>query len=367
MDDLKHLKCRIDRLAIVSLLCKVVFYLLSEGNQNTIVYYLGSRSTYHRIIMGLFKSKKSPAASKEDGNSSIPTSTVDGHGRQQRKRKKFSPFRKSKPPERASAESPREPVEDPSEEQRDNPKDAHDEDDDIGDIPRSISAPSREGDGDGGREDDQDSIGSPGAMFVARNNERAARLREMLTEGPASIERLRHYVAALSPSVSPDPSAELPSWALRCLFSLSEHSSQKEQRIHMVRASCAPSEEEKEEWVDDDGDAPPLSLVPALLSFLQRCPRDSSEQYLTLLVLNNLSIPTQNKRLIGLEHGGAKALGGLLCEDPGCHLLVIIVVNLTFGDNALNRDLLRVRSGESEKEWDVQLVDSLSYALLVSP
>ena len=127
------------------------------------------------------------------------------------------------------------------------------------------------------------------------------------------------------------------------------------------------------ENADDDSSS---SLIPALLSFLKRCPRDSSEQYLTLLVLNNLSIPTQNKRLIALEFGGAETLGRLLCEDPGCHLLVIIIVNLTFGDDKLNRDLLTV-SGTSSQQvgggdesdscgGDVQLVDSLGYALLVS-
>ena len=38
-------------------------------------------------------------------------------------------------------------------------------------------------------------------------------------------------------------------------------------------------------------------LVPALLGFLRRCERGSSEQYLALLVLNNISIPSDNKRV----------------------------------------------------------------------
>ena len=28
----------------------------------------------------------------------------------------------------------------------------------------------------------------------------------------------------------------------------------------------------------------------------------------------------------------------MLCEEPGCHLLAIVIVNLTFGDEELNRD-----------------------------
>ena len=105
--------------------------------------------------------------------------------------------------------------------------------------------------------------------------------------------------------------------------------------------------------------------MSALLSFLRGCPRDSSEQYLALLVLNNLSIPVQNKRVIALECDGAKVLGRMLCEDPGCHLLAIVIVNLTFGDEELNRDLLTMgrRRGGGE---EVQLVDCLGYALLVS-
>jgi len=59
-----------------------------------------------------------------------------------------------------------------------------------------------------------------------------------------------------------------------------------------------------------------------------------------------------------LKYGGVQTLAKLLREDPGCHLLVIIIVNLTFGDDKLNGDLLM--------DGNVQLVDSLAYALLVS-
>ena len=62
---------------------------------------------------------------------------------------------------------------------------------------------------------------------------------------------------------------------------------------------------------------------------------------------------------IAIEHGGAKVLSRLLCEDPSCHLLAIILVNLTFADGELRRELV-------SSHWDVQLVEALSYALLVS-
>jgi len=384
--------------------------------------------------MGLFKSKKSspttvPEAAQEDG-SSIPTNNTDG---KQRKKKKFPSLLKKSKTQRndqvasdgAAAEKANKPVDNEQQQQqqqkqqqqqqRDNHKETLEEDDDIGDIPRSISTPSRDGNnGEGqllpplpkdgssyvgpiqGEEYDQDSIGSP-CEAMLKNQRTAAQIKNdarvkklqgiMVAQQPPTIEYIAHYIAALSPVVSPDPSADLPSRALRCLFSLSEHSIHKQQRIDMVRGAYASVFAEidgdggkNKEGSDDNNESSP-SLVPALLSFLKRCPRDSSEQYLTLLVLNNLSIPTQNKRLIGLDFGGAKTLGRLLCEDPGCHLLVIIIVNLTFGDDKLNRDFLtmsgtsneRVRDEDSRKEQsflscggDVQLIDSLSYALLLA-
>eukprot|EP00957_Ditylum_brightwellii_P086039 6545641-Ditylum_brightwellii.AAC.1 len=74
-----------------------------------------------------------------------------------------------------------------------------------------------------------------------------------------------------------DTSAEAPARALRMLFALSEHSSHQENRTAMVREANG-------------------RLVPVLLDFLRRCERSSSEQYLALLVLNNISIPSENKR-----------------------------------------------------------------------
>ena len=200
--------------------------------------------------------------------------------------------------------------------------------------------------------------------FVAARN----KLQAIVSEN-ASIKHLPHYIAALSPSMSPDTSAELSSRALSCLFTLSEveassssgtclHQQQK-QRVDMVHGLN----------YDSTNTTPPESstpLIPALLSFLLRCPQNSSEQYLTLLVLNNLSIPMQNKRAIALQYDGAKILARLLCEDPACHLLVIIIVNLTFGDLELNRDLLTMGHSGVTSTFDVLLVQSLGYVFLVS-
>jgi len=179
-------------------------------------------------------------------------------------------------------------------------------------------------------------------------------------DAPPSLDRLPRYVAALSPVVSPDPSADVPSRALRALFALSEHASRTRERIAMVRYGGGG----KARRDDDDYDAGVAPLIPTLLSFLRRCRRDSSEQYLALLVLNNVSIPPENKRPIALTHGGLKTLGRMLCDDPGCHLLVIILVNLTFSDVAVRKDFLCGVGGVGGA--DGMLVDSLAYALLLS-
>ena len=56
---------------------------------------------------------------------------------------------------------------------------------------------------------------------------------------------------------------------------------------------------------------------------------------------------------IVLEHNGGAILAKLLCEDPSCHLLAIILVNLSFCDTQLRADL-------------AFLVPSIAYALKLS-
>ena len=163
-------------------------------------------------------------------------------------------------------------------------------------------------------------------------------LRNIMRRTP-SMDHLSFYAAALAPSVSPDPSADLPLIALHCLLSLSDQSCDKRQCIEMVRQSTATTTATmltttttKPTSSNGNDDGMSNTLIPTLLAFLQRCPRNSPVQNLTLLILNNLSIPTENKRLVALEYGGAKILGKLLSDDPGCQMILIIMVNLTFGD-----------------------------------
>ena len=90
-----------------------------------------------------------------------------------------------------------------------------------------------------------------------------------------TMEMLSQYIEDLQQAR--ETSSDPPALALRMLFALSEHG-HTTNRTDMVRGA--------------EG-----KLVPALLEFLNRCDRGSSEQYLTLLVLNNISIPTENKRV----------------------------------------------------------------------
>lgn len=133
-----------------------------------------------------------------------------------------------------------------------------------------------------------------------------------------------------------------PAKALRSLFALSEDEAFNEiNRIRMAREA--------------EG-----RLVPVLLQFLQRCEPSSSEQYLALLVLNNISIPKENKRLVAIDHRGAYILSRLLCLYPDIPLICIILVNLSFCDTLLRKQLVDSVHGE------IQLVEALIYALMVS-
>ncbi|KAL3782778.1 hypothetical protein HJC23_003099 [Cyclotella cryptica] len=234
------------------------------------------------------------------------------------------------------------------------------------------------------RDNDVDSLGSPCEQF--RKNFQAVQASsdpngKMLMESPdgtnenreppgidihspPSTEYLSYYINALSSESSPDPSSEAPSRALRSLFSLSEHASSHQDRVKMVQ------------WQPPSDNSMPL--INALLDFLNRCERDTSEQYLAMLVLNNVSIPHENKRRIAIDCGGVKALARLLCQDPGCHLLVIILVNLTFCEASVRRDLLTYtetpeKDGDETGELtergcrgDSHVVEALAYALLLA-
>ncbi len=110
-------------------------------------------------------------------------------------------------------------------------------------------------------------------------------------------------------------------------------------------------------------------LVPTLLQFLQQCDANSSEQYLALLVLNNVSIPSENKRIVAVDYKGAKILSKMLCWYPESSLISIILVNLCFCDSALRMQLVQ-SSGTGEGELDDGtfpfIIEAFAYALQVS-
>ena len=97
---------------------------------------------------------------------------------------------------------------------------------------------------------------------------------------------------------APTASGDVPARALRTLFSLSEHGGNNGgggsgSTVNGSGKTPSESESNRTAMVRQDGGR----LVPVLLGFLRRCERGSSEQYLALLVLNNISIPTDNKRV----------------------------------------------------------------------
>lgn len=169
-----------------------------------------------------------------------------------------------------------------------------------------------------------------------QQKEQRTNLNNLQTE--PTMDMVHQLVDDLATSM--DTAGHQAARALRMLFALSEHASNCENRIAMVREA--------------DG-----QLVPVLLEFLRRCKRTSSEQYLALLVLNNVSIPSENKRIIAIDCGGVHVLSRLLCEDPSCHLMAIILVNLSFGDVELRKELVSPNSS-------MQLIDALSYVLRVA-
>jgi hypothetical protein len=154
-----------------------------------------------------------------------------------------------------------------------------------------------------------------------------------------SIDAVPTYVQDLVSSR--DPGGERTSRTLRKLFAVSQIAANPESR------------NEDSTGLFNGG------LIPALLAFLGRCERGSSEQSTALLILNNLSIPEENKRAIAIDFDGAKILCLLLVEDPSNHLVAIVLVNLTFADPELRSTLV-------SQGGDVQLIESLSFALRVA-
>eukprot|EP00984_Skeletonema_dohrnii_P032793 scaffold27517_cov97-Skeletonema_dohrnii-CCMP3373.AAC.3 len=99
------------------------------------------------------------------------------------------------------------------------------------------------------------------------------------TQSP-SIQLLPEYVAALTEVHSPDTSADLPSRALRALFSLSEHKESHGVRVAMVRDGVVVKQQQqaggggksknKQNNDINNNQKSAGTLIPTLLTFLQR-------------------------------------------------------------------------------------------------
>ena len=55
----------------------------------------------------------------------------------------------------------------------------------------------------------------------------------------------------------------------------------------------------------------------------------------------------------------ARVLSRLLCDDPSCHLIAIVLVNLSFAEPEVLQDLV-------SRESDIGLIEALAYVLHVS-
>ncbi|OEU12141.1 hypothetical protein FRACYDRAFT_244402 [Fragilariopsis cylindrus CCMP1102] len=127
--------------------------------------------------------------------------------------------------------------------------------------------------------------------------------------------------------------AKRPMRALQMLFKLSSSSSgptsssnTNTTRIGMVHQKMIDNNDGN----DNERYRYGQQLVLTLLKYIKRCTPQSNEHNLALIVLNNLSIPPENKKTIALDCNGIEILSKLLCEDPSCHLIAIVLVNLTY-------------------------------------
>ena len=85
-------------------------------------------------------------------------------------------------------------------------------------------------------------------------------------------------------------------------------------------------------------------------------------------MLNNVSIPSENKRIVAVDCKAAKVLCKMLCWYPESSLISIILVNLCFCDSALRMQL--VRSSEDEEGFGEAacpyIIEAFAYTLQVS-
>lgn len=187
---------------------------------------------------------------------------------------------------------------------------------------------------------------SPAASTTPSTDSGSHPLASTLTSEDVNL--IQGYVETLEQSLSPSPvvDASRPRHhtsttekALRELYALSQDATNEDFRVGMVHEV--------------------VNLVPVLLRFLRHVQRGSSVESFTLLVLNNISCPPDNKRDIALKHDGARILGRLLCENPSCHLMAIVLVNLTFADAEVRKDMV-------DEDSNTYLLESLAFCALVA-
>ena len=130
-----------------------------------------------------------------------------------------------------------------------------------------------------------------GSFHEARSNRHRAELEAV------TLEHLPDLILDLESAVA--TSAEQSARALRMLFALSEHA--QDGNRNQEGGPGIEYNRNRIEMVHSNTEDRPL--VPVLFQFLLRCQPNSSEQHMALLVLNNISIPPENKRVSRMDSG----------------------------------------------------------------
>jgi hypothetical protein len=200
----------------------------------------------------------------------------------------------------------------------------------------------------------------------------------------ATIDDLPHLVHDLQ--TAPTTTSDQAGQTLRRLFALSEYSSS----VFTGSSSFSDLEsltKTRNQMITEQ------SFIPTLFYFLVRCYNEEkapsslissvetnpdgrksfktalhpATMYLALLVLNNICIPAENKRYVAIHCHGVQIICHLLCFDPSCRMIAIVLVNLTFGTNTqFQQDLMFQRSMNDAHPIDTELLSSLAYALCVA-
>jgi hypothetical protein len=117
-----------------------------------------------------------------------------------------------------------------------------------------------------------------------------------------TLEHIPDLILDLESAV--ETSAKRPARALLKLFALSEpldrpngknHNRNRIEMVHRFNNQNNRQDAFQSDTIHTG------ALIPALFQFLMRCKNNSYEQFLSLLILNNISIPMENKRVREIE------------------------------------------------------------------